>query len=94
MWDVKIKKKKCLQKTIIQYNIYVIRQFVYVHKIAVISLFLKKNIRCKGTIFLFQNNTTNLNLKQLMVFIFYIEKPPLHGLSLKKSLIKNCNTFI
>jgi len=32
-------------KTITQDNIYVIRQFVYIHKVAEISLFTRKNTR-------------------------------------------------
>jgi len=37
-----VRKKYVQNKTITQENIYVIQQFVYIHKIAVISLFTEK----------------------------------------------------
>ena len=54
-----------------------------------------KNTRCDGAIFISQNNTTNLNLKQR--FLYHTQR--IHnglkiGLNLRKCLIKNRNTFI
>jgi len=44
------------KKTITQDNIYVFRQFAYVHEVTEISLFLKKNTRCSSTIFSLENS--------------------------------------
>ena len=56
--------KKYMLKKITQGNIFVVQQFFYMHKIAMISLCTWKNTRCSSSIFLFQHNTSNLNLKQ------------------------------
>ena len=66
---------------------------IYVYRIAVVSLFLGRgnNTRCDGTIFISQNNTTNLNLKQRCLYHTH----RIHnGLNLRKFFIKNRSTFI
>ena len=62
-----------------------------------VSLFLGRgnNTRCDGTIFISQNNTTNLNLKQRCLYHTHrIHNGLKIGLTLRKFLIKNRNTFI
>ena len=87
-----------------QDNIYVVRQFAYVHGVAGISLLSRKNtIHSAATIFLFikarqptHNNNPNhqswfhngLNRPKNPAWT-YQPKPPLQGLSLSKSPIKN-----
>lgn len=48
------KKKHTLTHT--KDNIYMIRQFAYVHKIVGISLFLWKNTECDNTVFSLKND--------------------------------------
>lgn len=46
-----IEKKNVSKKTITQDNVYMIRQFAYVHRIAMILLFIKKkNTRCHSIV--------------------------------------------
>ena len=52
------------KKAITQDNIYVVQQFVHVHRVVVNSLFAGKNPSCNSIVFLSQNNTSNPNLKQ------------------------------
>jgi len=47
----KAREKYAPKKTITQDNIYVVCQFVYVYRVAKISLFSGKNTRCGSTIF-------------------------------------------
>ena len=51
IYEMQNREKYVSKKTITKDNIYVVRQFVYVHKIAVISLFTGKITRCGSTIF-------------------------------------------
>ena len=86
-----------------QDSIYVVWQFAYIHGIAGISLFSRKNTKCGSTVFLSQKRHQNPNLQNNSFYIQHTgftmgykkrPKPPLHGLSLIKSLIKNCNNII
>ena len=54
----------CQSKTITQDNIYVVRQFVYIHKAAEISLFTRKNARYVNTVnsYFSQNSKNNTKL--------------------------------
>ena len=98
-----MKKKKTHAKeeqSHAQDSIYMIRQFAYVHGVAGISLLLGKNKEYKNcgynTVSLTLKNaaTTSYNLKnpnhgKIGLYIWNRPKPPLHGLSLSKSPIKN-----
>ena len=92
------KKKK---QSHAQDNIYVVRQFAYVHGVAGISLLSGKNTKYKNwayNLFSLIKNTTTL-LKETLITqsrFLYIKMGqknfplgPLHGLSLSKSPIKN-----
>ena len=68
-----------------QDNIYVIRQFAYVHRIARISLLSRKNYKCGSTLFQSLKNNNNKNPNH--------QKRFLHRLNLKKSSIKNHATL-
>ena len=70
-----------------------VRQFAYVHEVAVISLFIrKKNTRFSNAVFSLKTTHQTLISKQQIFYIAWAAL--LHGLSLEKNLIKNCNTFI
>ena len=60
LWDAKIEKN--MRQRITQDNIYVVRQFAYVHGVVEISLFIRKNYKMQQYSFLFKNNTPNPNL--------------------------------
>ena len=52
MWETKIDKIHAKEKqSQAQDNIYVVRQFAYVHRVAGISLLSGKNTKCGSTIF-------------------------------------------
>ena len=83
-----------------------VRQFVYVHGIAEISLFLRKKYKMRQYGFLFQIQHQNPNLQNNSFYILRILfrmgykmgqqflYHPLNGLSLRKSSIKNHNNII
>ena len=75
------KKKK---KNYTQDSIYVIRQFAYVHGVAGISLFSRKNIECSSTVFSLKT-TWNSNL-QNKIFLYPAHK--IHSELQKRA--KNC----
>lgn len=52
----------------IQDSIYIVRQFPYVHGVAVISQFSRKNTRCGNTVFSLKNNIKTL-ISKITVFI-------------------------
>ena len=58
------------KKTITQDNTYVLRQFAYAHGVVVISLFIRKCIRCSSTIFL-SKIQHNPNLENHNIYIVY-----------------------
>ena len=60
LWDAKIEKN--MRQRITQDNIYVVRQFAYVHGVIEISLFIRKNYKMQQYSFLSKNNTPNPNL--------------------------------
>ena len=62
-------KNICQRKIITQDSIYMIWQFVYIHRIAEISLFSGKNTKCSSTIFLFKKRHQNLNLQSNRFYI-------------------------
>ena len=64
-----------------------VREFAYVHETAEILLLSGKNIKCCSTVSLSKTTSTNPNHQN------YLKKPLLHGLNLKKSLIKNYTTL-
>ena len=53
LWDAKIEKNMCQRIT--QDNIYVVRQFAYVHGVVGISLFIRKNYKMQQYSFLSKN---------------------------------------
>ena len=98
-------KKK---KSYAQDNIYVVRQFAYVYGAAEISLLSEKNTKSSSTIFLsLKNQQQETLITKTAFFIFYAQDSqwttkrakiffqlgPIHGLSLRKSLIKNHATI-
>ena len=60
MWETKIEKIHAKEKqSQAQDNIYVVRQFAYVHRVAGISLLSGKNVKCGSTIFQSLKNNDN-----------------------------------
>ena len=60
MWETKIEKIHAKEKqSQVQDNIYVVRQFTYVHRVAGISLLSGKNAKCGSTIFQSLKNNDN-----------------------------------
>ena len=90
-----------------QDNIYVVRQFAYVHGVAGISLLSGRNTKCGYHIFSLRKNdntkkknpnnqitlSTSGGLSMSASAWAYRPKSPLHGLSLSKSPIKNHATL-
>ena len=66
-----------------------VRQFAYVHEIAGISLLLGKNTSAAVQCFSLSRNDINKTLITKMCLL----RPPLYGLSLRKSPIKNRTTL-
>ena len=62
------RKKNALKKTITQDNIYVVWQFVYVHKVERIFLLSWKNIRCGSIVFFLKTIPPNPDL-QTTIFL-------------------------
>ena len=89
------------KKTITQYNIYVVRQFSYVHGVVEILLFSDKNTRCSSIVISLKNNIKLRSPKQRFFYSVHrvhnrlqSTKPSFHGLNLRKSPIKNRNNII
>ena len=82
MWETKKNRENTRQRKQLhaQDNIYVVRQFACVHEVAGISLLSRKNTEYKNC---------DYNLFSLIKNTACQPKPPLHGLSLSKSPIKN-----
>ena len=90
-----------------QDNIYVVRQFAYIYEVAGISLLSKKkkNTKCGYSVSVSQKTTTtttNPNHQNRFLHPAHrihnelqngLPKPPLHGLSFRKSPIKNRATL-
>ena len=97
----KKKRKNMSKKTIIQYNIYVVRQFSYVHGVVEILLFSEKNTRCSSIVISLKNDIKLWSPKQQFFYPVHrvhnglqSAKPSFYGLNLRKSPIKNRNNII
>ena len=75
-----------------QDNIYVVRQFAYVHKVTGISLLSRKKYKVQQYSF---SHSQKLQQQKTLITTAWAcrPKPLLHGLSLRKSLIKNHATL-
>ena len=68
--------------------------FTYIHGVAGISLLSGKNTKCDYNFFSLTKHGNTTHNKTLITKVrFYRANPPLHGLSLKKSPIKNHATL-
>ena len=84
-----------------QDNIYVVQQFAYVYGVAGISLLLGKNTKCKLRHKFFFSHIKHDHFETLITKLRFLHKtglskspkPPFHGLSFSKSLIKNHATL-
>ena len=89
------KKKKKSHKPIFTW----LEKFVYIHRIARISLFARKNTRCGSTFFYLKTTHHNPNHQTTVSIPMHrIHQWAKNGtkicLSLRKNLIKDCCTFI
>ena len=86
LWETKNKENTRQNKqSHTQDNIYVVRQFAYIHEIARILLLLGKNTKCGYSVSVSQERQQQPYKPPL--------RPSLHGLSLRKSPIKNHATL-
>ena len=63
LWDTKNREKYLSKKTVAQDNIYMVRQFVYIHEVAGISLFSGKKIQDAAVQFSLSKTISNPNLQ-------------------------------
>ena len=102
----KNRENTCQRKQLhAQDNIYMVRQFAYVHRVAGISLLSGKNTEYKIATTIFFSHIKNMATTQHKTLKLesrfhmsapawaYRPKPPLHELSLSKSPIKNHATL-
>ena len=74
LWYGKKNREKYMSKKNkhTQDSIYVIRQFAYVHRVAGVSLFSRKNTECGSTFFLSKKRHQNPNLQNNSFYILCI----------------------
>ena len=61
------------KKKITQDNIYMVRQFAYIHEVVVISIFSGKNIRCSNIVFFLKTTHQTLISKTKVFTILHTE---------------------
>ena len=100
LWDAKYIIKKYVSKKTITQDIFTwFEKFAYIHGIAKISLFARKNTRCGSTFFYLKTTHHNPNHQTTVSIPMHrIHQWAKNGtkicLSLRKNLIKDCCTFI
>ena len=95
MWDVKIEKNIYQRKIITHKTVFTwFGNLLTFTKLQEFHYSQKKKKRCGSSIFLSQKQYKTLISKTAVFISTQLSKPLLHGLSFRKSLIKNRNNII